>query len=312
MTTDHHDGGRGPRLREVAVPVATVWTRPDAPRDVDAPALLDCPDVGAWAAAMDQETRRDLHGRTVTQLLLGEPVEVVEEGDGWARVRALGQPSSQHANGYPGWVRSAHLAEPVPRGAGRQVVVVEDGAACVLESGGKLELSFGTRLVAESPEQGVVLLPGGRRGTVTPEQLRPAGAGPAYQQEEVLASARRFVGLRYLWGGTSTWGLDCSGLVHLAYRAHGVVLPRDAADQAAVVQPVPLDEVRPGDLYFFARPGQRVYHVGFVTRAAGDERWMLHAPESGELVEDAPLAGHRQETLVSAGRVRTQQDAGQI
>jgi gamma-D-glutamyl-L-lysine dipeptidyl-peptidase len=69
---------------------------------------------------------------------------------------------------------------------------------------------------------------------------------------------------------------------------------------------VELDAVQPGDLYFFARPDERVYHVGIVSRPVGADgvRWMLHAPEGGELVEDAPLAPHRQETLVSAGRVR--------
>jgi cell wall-associated NlpC family hydrolase len=84
------------------------------------------------------------------------------------------------------------------------------------------------------------------------------------------------------------------------------VLPRDTFDQAAAatLEPVPLDEVRPGDLYFFARRGQRVYHVGFVSREVDDGvRWMLHAPEGGELVEDAPMAPHRLETLVSAARV---------
>ena len=87
-------------------------------------------------------------------------------------------------------------------------------------------------------------------------------------------------------------GLDCSGLVHLTYRAHGVRVARDACDQAEQVVPVALDEVEPGDLYFFARPGQRVYHVGFATSPllADGTRWMLHAPESGELVEDAPMA----------------------
>ena len=117
------------------------------------------------------------------------------------------------------------------------------------------------------------------------------------------------------WGGTSAWGLDCSGLVHLTLRSLGELLPRDAHDQAdcAAVEPVPLDDVRPGDLYFFARPGQRVYHVGFVTSpvAADGTRWMLHAPEGGELIENAPLAPHRLETLVSAGRVR-KRDAGQL
>ena len=51
-----------------------------------------------------------------TQLLLGEPVEVLEERDGWSRVAAPWQASSGDARGYPGWVRSAHLGEPVGRG----------------------------------------------------------------------------------------------------------------------------------------------------------------------------------------------------
>jgi hypothetical protein len=75
---------------------------------------------------------------------------------------------------------------------------------------------------------------------------------------------------------------------------------------------VPLDEVRPGDLYFFAHPGGPVFHVGFVTRPveAHGVRWMLHAPESGELIEDAPLHTARHDTLLSAGRVRALPDAG--
>jgi cell wall-associated NlpC family hydrolase len=151
------------------------------------------------------------------------------------------------------------------------------------------------------------MLPGGRRGQVPLEHLRLAHKEqrPVFDPDDLLDTASQFLGLRYLWGGTSAWGLDCSGLVHLVFRAFGVLIPRDAFDQASDVQPVPLDEVRPGDLYFFARPGERVYHVGFVSRTLGSDstRWMLHAPEGGELIEDAPLAPHRIETLVAAGRV---------
>lgn len=297
--------------REVAVPVATVWTSPDAPRAVDEAALADFPDMASWTASMDAGTRLDLHGRTLTQLLLGEPAAVLEESGGWSRVAALWQRSSSHEQGYPGWVRTAHLGAPVDRTDGPSAYVMSPSAACALDDGEALVLSCGTALWVDTVDEdsAALLLPDGRRGTIPRSDVRLSSKAerPAYSPEDLLATARQFLGVRYLWGGTSGWGMDCSGLVHLTFRAHGKLVPRDASDQAVadVLEPVKLDDVQPGDLYFFARPGERVYHVGFVTRpvAADGTRWMLHAPEGGELIEDVPMAPDRIEKLVSAGRV---------
>jgi cell wall-associated NlpC family hydrolase len=82
-----------------------------------------------------------------------------------------------------------------------------------------------------------------------------------------------------------------------------VVVPRDAYAQAAAARPVPLGAELVGDLYFFAHGDGRIYHVGFVT----GHRRMLHAPEDTAtggtgVIEDAPLAPHRAERLVSVGR----------
>jgi cell wall-associated NlpC family hydrolase len=311
-------------MREVAVPVATMWTSPDAPREVDAAATADRPDVAAWTRVLDAEgtaeRRMGLHGRTLTQLLLGEPALVLEERDGWSRVAGPWQRSSGDDRGYPGWVRTAHLGAPVDRLEGPTACVTTPGAPCRLDDDTVLDLSFGTLLWAAEPADGPgnagevpVLLPDGRRGALAVGDVRRSDKArlPAHTGEDLLATARQFLGLRYLWGGSSSWGLDCSGLVHLTLRAHGVALPRDAFDQAAAtqhVQPVPLDEVRPGDLYFFARPGERVYHVGFASSPVGADgsRWMLHAPEGGAAaIEEQPMAPERLELLVAAGRVRT-------
>jgi gamma-D-glutamyl-L-lysine dipeptidyl-peptidase len=294
--------------REVRVPVCTVWSSPDAPRDVDEAAVRDLPDVAGWTAAMGPEVRRGLHGRTETQLLAGDPVVVLGERDGWSEVVAPWQRSTGQPDGYRGWVRSAHLGAPATGTDGPRASVVTRTTVCTTDRGERQLLSFGTtlRVAAVADETVTVRLPGERSGTVPVSSVRPLGEDHPADVEDVLSVARSFVGLRYLWGGTSGWGVDCSGLVHLSWRSQGVLLPRDAYEQAdsALVEHVPLDDVRPGDLYFFARPGERVYHVGFVTRPASGERWMLHAPEGGELVEDAPLAPHRVETLVAAGRVR--------
>jgi gamma-D-glutamyl-L-lysine dipeptidyl-peptidase len=92
----------------VGAPVATVWASPDAPRDLDAAAVADRPDQAAWLGGLSAEDRLGLHGRTLTQLLEGEPVLLGDERDGWAEVVAPWQPVPGQ-DGYQGWVRSAHL-----------------------------------------------------------------------------------------------------------------------------------------------------------------------------------------------------------
>lgn len=95
----------------VQVPVATLWTGPDAPREMDEAAVADEPDVRAWADSLDAEARHDLHGRVLSQLVCGEPADIVTEHDtGWSEIVARWQPSSLNEDGYPGWVRRAHLA----------------------------------------------------------------------------------------------------------------------------------------------------------------------------------------------------------
>lgn len=229
-----------------AVEVATVWTSPEAPRPVDAPAVADVPDVSQWTAALDDEARAGLHGRTLTQLLRGEPAEVVEDGpQGWVRVVAPWQPCPEDARGYPGWVRRAHL----------------------IDAAGDAEPALPARIPTD--------------------------------RLAVMAQAGQFLGVRYLWGGTSPAGLDCSGLVHYAHRQAGVVVPRDAAAQQAAAAPVQLGDEQPGDLYFFARSDGYVFHVGFVSGPGT----MLHAPETGGRIEEAPLSAERVATLVAAGRL---------
>ncbi|HKE68567.1 MAG TPA: NlpC/P60 family protein [Nocardioidaceae bacterium] len=287
----------------IAAPVATVWTGPDAPREHDALATADRPDVAAWTASMDAASRLELHGRTVTQALLGEPVTPLEERAGWIRVVLPWQPSGQHPDGYPGWVRATHVgatAKPSERAA----VVTTPAAEC-RTSDGPVALSYGTRLpvLEADAERTTVALPDGRDGSLPTSSVRNPEADPTGGwAASLLASARQFVGLRYLWGGTCGWGLDCSGFVHLAHRVLGREVPRDSGDQMAASRPVGLDSARPGDHYFFARPGEPPYHVGFVTEPQAPGRpAMLHAPEHTELIEEITLSADRLETLVAAG-----------
>jgi cell wall-associated NlpC family hydrolase len=104
--------------------------------------------------------------------------------------------------------------------------------------------------------------------------------------DDYLKTAESFIGVPYLWGGTTALGLDCSGFVQQVYRLNGVVLPRDADQQAMLGRKV--DEARAGDLLFFG--AKSVTHVALATSAFE----FIHAPMKGGVVERGQLGGDRE------------------
>lgn len=141
-----------------------------------------------------------------------------------------------------------------------------------------------TRQLSTSRVRHAVLHPG----------IVPHGTG-----RTVLRRARDYLGVRYLWGGMSRAGLDCSGLTYRVFRSLGVVLPRDAADQSKVGVPVKRRDLRKGDLVFFGTGGwAQIHHVGIY---AGGGR-VLHAPYTGTTVQLTPL--HKWSDYWGARRIR--------
>ena len=279
---NHHvrtaDADTFPRPAWVAEPVVTVWNQPGLVRPADAPVLQPQPLVRQWVASMDFRQKVDLGNRMATQALLDDPLTVIDIDGDWAHVLVDDQKGSVYTEGIDGWVpRSQITFTPLNTSVLTATVSVPFAPA------GNLALSYGTRLPVVGSVPGYAVVDTAEGVLHVPQAdvrtAPPPGGGAA-----VLAEAKQFLGLPYLWAGTSAYGFDCSGLTYSIYREFGTTLARDAADQAQQGTAVAKTDLLPGDLLFFAT-GNLVHHVAVY---AGNGM-MLDAPETGGRVELVPL-----------------------
>lgn len=283
-----------PPSRWVAVSVATLWVQPGLARPVDAPSAASPAGPRAWTAGMTIAQKRWLVGKLETQALYGTRVCLLATSGAWSRVAVPSQPTPRSRWGYPGWLPTAQLTEAPPEtplAAAPRTAVVRRPAAWLWEtpslSGRILEVSSGTRLAAvswTSISVEVVLLDGlhryVRRSAVALH--RPGTAWPELTGSRLVTEARRFLGLQYLWAGTSGFGFDCSGFTYAVFRALGKTISRDAGPQRSRGEPIATRAaLRPGDLVFFRGASGAIHHVGMY---AGDGK-MIHAPRTGEPVQ---------------------------
>ena len=292
--------------RWIAVSVATLWVKPGLARPIDAPAVAAAADPRAWVAAMTIAQKHWLVGRLETQALYGTRVTLLATSGAWSKVAVPGQPTPRDARGYPGWVPTRQLTKVSPQ-AGERLAVIRRPTAWAWETpaltGRVLELSYGTRLpaMAWTPTSVEIAMLDGRslylkRAAVA---LRTRGAPwPPPTGARLVAEARRFLGLQYLWAGTAGFGFDCSGVTCLVYQALGVTIPRDGAPQFAEGVKVARTSLRAGDLVFFRDASGQIHHVGMYV---GEGR-MIHSPATGLPVSEVSLSQEPYSHELAGGR----------
>ncbi len=215
----------------------------------------------------------------VSQAIYGSNVILLTARGEWSRI--------QTADRYKGWVRSRHL-RLIQSGKGYAtagvIVQVESLFANVYREPDitrhkpVLTIPFEARLEVIPGENGTDAKKGEGKGSHEGWlQVRlPDKRSEWIQSGDVVSDpkplsvpesielAKRFMGIPYLWGGSSSFGFDCSGFTQMLVRARGIIMPRDADKQAAWtgVIAVQRKELQPGDLLFFGSSPKGITHTG--------------------------------------------------
>lgn len=241
----------------------------------------------------------------VSQAIYSSNVQIAEQRDGWLRIRTADQ--------YLGWVSETALRRGNYALSGRVATVDSLAAhlyrtASVTKHAPLLTVPFETRLevVAEPAEDSSrwiqIRLPDDRpawvqRGDIT-FQVKTANI------PEMIALARRFIGLPYTWGGTSSFGYDCSGYTQMLCRRMGKSLPRDAQPQAEWdgLKTVARDDLQPGDLLYFGPSEMKITHTGVYI---GEGRFIHATAHEHPVIQISQLADeHWTGILVGSRRLK--------
>jgi gamma-D-glutamyl-L-lysine dipeptidyl-peptidase len=273
-------------------------------------------ELGAWARIVDEVVRLpeaepdehvhgivtaaaapllgapDIRATQISQAVLGTRLLLLRREGRWFQCRG--------SDRYVGWVHAGYLAL-MDETAARAWDTGMDGDAWV-SLGGEVRtpdgevmvrLPWGARVVREGPH--AVRLPDRRRG-VPAGELLPLATSPItfpLAGGAVCATAARWLGAPYLWGGVTLGGVDCSGFVQAVYRLHGQTLPRDSDQQSRVgVEADPGEDfaaLQAGDLLFFAETPGRCTHVAMSTGGSA----IIHASLGNGGVARNDMAGRR-------------------
>jgi len=247
---------------------------------VDSIRLL--PDISlgekTWALATlsvsNLRTLPDHASELASQVMMGTPLKVLDQHENWFRV--------QTPEYYIGWMDSGGLQrvtqKELDRWKGSTRCVFNCMSGYVYSTSGKQgeiisDLALGDIFEAEPGNKKFlkIRIPDGRTGYVRKDDCLTFNEWSQINPTDlsVFSVARQMMGFPYLWGGTSSKAVDCSGFVKVVFYSQGIILARDASQQARYGEPVDItnfNNLQPGDLLFFGRSAQRISHVGIYTR----------------------------------------------
>jgi cell wall-associated NlpC family hydrolase len=218
-----------------------------------------------------------INAQQVSQAIAGQIVRILERHKDWLYVETW--------DSYHGWIHTNYVncntKRTLPLATVTQlfsdVLVDPDERSEIIT---KLVITSVVEVLDKTDEFTRISLPDKREGWIRTTSISDITMENSFlgsfTPDEIIYTAKRFLGVPYLWGGTTPFGLDCSGFVQLVYRLHGITLLRDSFLQAEDprLKLVTVGEIRPGDLIFFASLTEdRINHVGL----AINKDMLIHA-----------------------------------
>ena len=250
---------------------------------LDSMVLLPHPSLGdktfgiTALSVMNLRTGSGYAAEAATQTIMGMPVRILEKRAGWTRTMT--------PEGYIAWVSSGSI-QPMNEteynewtAAPKMIVTTHYTLFRESPSHNSAVVSDGVwgntvRAEGRSGSFYKVILPNGKIAYVNNSDVEPfdkwlENRNPS--AENIIATAKQFLGFPYMWGGTSIKAMDCSGFTKTVFFLNGVIITRDASQQAKTGVDVEITEgftnLQKGDLIFFgskatAEKSERVTHVG--------------------------------------------------
>lgn len=123
--------------------------------------------------------------------------------------------------------------------------------------------------------------------------------------DKIINSALTYSGVPYKFGGTTVKGMDCSGLLYVAFGEHDIALPRVSYNMAQKGKQVRVKDLEKGDLLFFktSKKGKRINHVGMVVAVEKNDVKFIHASTSRGVIISSLREGYWNYAFVKATRV---------
>lgn len=247
----------------------------------------------------------DTNSERVTQTLFCQQVKILEESLEWSKVEVV--------DGYIGWIKSNKIDKTFDSVTSIKVVIKSQFKNIYSTKNGTSPIkviTLGTELycISKTDNWYEVALPMNSTGWIEGTDTFQVQTGthiPKTTGNEFVETAKKFLGVPYLWGGVCAWGIDCSGLTYICCRVNGVDLPRDAQPQYDTIPTSVSPNTKnmiPGDLVFFGLKANSkiISHVGIYV---GNNQF-IHSSSGAGLVTITSLSdNYYKKRLVGVKRV---------